>query len=91
MSSAYSGRKPVSAGRAASNIGPVGGGSAPRGAGIADRMSMLIALLLALVVALAVVGAGRLRAAWVRGRRPAVDGGSRRDFFGDRLVDPTNG
>jgi hypothetical protein len=27
----------------------------------------------------------------VRGRRPAVDGGSRRDFFGDRLVDPTNG
>jgi hypothetical protein len=54
-------------------------------------MSMLIALLLALVVALAVFGAGRLRAAWARGRRPAVDGGSRRDFFGDRLVDPTNG
>ena len=93
---AVAGRRDERRGRCAaserSNIGPLRRGSARARPGTAERVSMLIALLLVLlIVAVAVVAGGRLRTVSARTRRPAVDGGTRRDFFGDRLIDPTNG
>jgi hypothetical protein len=48
---------------------------------------MLLALILVLlVVAVAVAVGTHVRS--IRSSRPAVDGGNRRDFFGDRLLLP---